>query len=233
MNVITHSGASTLHRHQLAWLGGDCWSGLIDQAADGRVSDCLAHWAKMQLPLVVTRQPTGIADGLIALGLPTPGCWGRLRLNFSVARTDVLRFDEFPYADEVLALLPAAARQPWRRLCAQLASTQTTARVYGSYGWQLLSGLDHARVGSDIDLWLTASCVEQADSAAACLASFSSNEPRLDGELMFSDGAAVAWREWLVWRAGRVQTLLVKNLHGCSMTNASRWQAATAMAASG
>ena len=97
------------------------------------------------------------------------------------------------------------------------------ARVYGSHGWQLLSGLDHVRAGSDIDLWLSVSDEAQADAAATCLQSVSDELPRLDGELMFDDGAAVAWREWLAWRAGRVKSLLVKTLVGSTLVRSRDW----------
>ena len=47
-------------------------------------------------------------------------------------------------------------------------------------------------------------------------------EPRLDGELRFPDGAAVAWREWEAWRAGRSRAVLVKRLDGCSLWRQGR-----------
>ena len=43
------------------------------------------------------------------------------------------------------------------------------------------------------------------------------NGPRLDGELLFADGAAVAWREWLAYRQGRAAQVLVKRLHGVAL----------------
>jgi phosphoribosyl-dephospho-CoA transferase len=61
--------------------------------------------------------------------------------------------------------------------------------------------------------------MEQADAAAALLRSFPCELPRLDGELVFDDGAAVAWREWLAWRAGRALALLVKRIDGSSLSH--------------
>lgn len=218
-----------LHRHQIAWLGDPGWRRVLDGDWDANARDCLAHWAAVRLPLVVTRQAAS-DEGTVSLGLPAPGRWARRRLSLNVAHNDVLYFDEFPSADKLLGQLPVSARPAWRRLCADLRAAEATARVYGSYGWQMLSGLDHVRVGSDIDLCLSVSDLAQADAAATCLQSVSGGLPRLDGELMFDDGAAVAWREWLAWRAGRVKSLLVKTIAGSSLVCSRGWQGAAALA---
>jgi len=125
------------------------------------------------------------------------------------------------------ALRALRARSAWRDLCAGLHAVGAAPRVYGSYGWQLLTGLDHVRAGSDIDLWLPVADAEHADAVAGRLQRFEADGPRLDGELVFGDGAAVAWREWLAWRVGRVNGLLVKTLDGCSLVHSRAWQATT------
>lgn len=219
-----------LRRHQIVWLGEAGWRRLQDRHWDAAASDCLAHWATKRLPLVVTRQADLAGEESIALGLPAPDQWGRRRLALSVARGDLLYFDEFALAEKLLGLLPVSARPAWRRLCADLKAANAYAHVYGSYGWQLLSGLDHVHAGSDIDLWLSVSDMGQADAVAACLQSVSAELPRLDGELMFNDGAAVAWREWLAWRAGRVKSLLVKTIAGSALVHSPGWQGAAPFA---
>ena len=55
------------------------------------------------------------------------------------------------------------------------------------------------------------------------LQSFGAARPRLDGELVFDDGAAVAWREWIEWRAGRARAVLVKRLHGVALQRDAAW----------
>jgi phosphoribosyl-dephospho-CoA transferase len=219
-----------LHRHQIAWLNEAGWRRLQTLDRDATARDCLACWATMRLPLVVTQQAGNVRDDSIALGLPAPGRWGRQRLALSVPRSDVLYFDEFPFADRVSCLLSPAARPAWRRLCIDLQDASVNARVYGSYGWQLLSGFDHVRAGSDIDLWVSVSNPAQADVVAAHLQRASGDLPRVDGELMFRDGAAVAWREWLAWRAGRVKSLLVKTLAGSALVHVRCGQGAAVIA---
>jgi phosphoribosyl-dephospho-CoA transferase len=208
-----------LHRHQLAWLTPAGWDRIRSRPWDRLASECLAHWAAHRLPLVVTRQPGGLASGTIAMGLPAPDRWDRRRLALGVPRGDVLHFDEFPRAQEVTRLLPVMARPQWLRLCAGLEALGVIARVHGSYGWEHLSGLNHVRQSSDIDVWMAVPDRAQADAAAATLQSFACERPRLDGELVFDDGAAVAWREWLAWRGGRTRALLVKRIDGSSLTH--------------
>ena len=54
----------------------------------------------------MTRQPEPDGEDSITLGLPAPGRWGRRRLALSVARKDVLYFDEFPLAEKLLGPRP-------------------------------------------------------------------------------------------------------------------------------
>jgi phosphoribosyl-dephospho-CoA transferase len=89
--------------------------------------------------------------------------------------------------------------------------------VYGSHGWQTLSGLAHVGPASDIDLLLRVDGAGQADTVASVLERAASDGPRLDGELVFNGSAAVAWREWLGWRRRGRGTILVKRLRSESL----------------
>lgn len=207
-----------LHRHQIAWLTQAGWQRVCDRDGDVVARACLEHWAAHRLPLVVTRQPRGgDATGAIAMGLSAPCQYERRHIALSVPRPDVLYFDEFPGVDKVIRLLPNASRAEWRRLCSALKACGVSARVYGSYGWQCITRLDHAHSGSDIDIWVAVSHPGQADSVAAVLQAFSCAHPRLDGELVFDTGTAVAWREWQRWRMGLTDQILVKHLSGVAM----------------
>lgn len=228
--------ATNLQRHQLVWLSTAGWQAVLAGPADeppwtASALDCLQHWATRDLPLVVTRQTlvpslTQTASGAppstpLTLGLAAPTRWDRQRLFVRVAAAAVQRVGAFPLAAEVADALPAAARKDWRALCAALQARGVAARVYGSHGWQALSGLAGVREGwSDIDLLLPCATSAQADAAAAVLARAMPLLPRIDGECVFANGAAVAWREWAAWRAGAVRQLLVKRLHGATLEGA-------------
>ena len=213
----------TLRRHRLVRLSSEGWDGVLARPWDAQARECLTHWARHRLPLVVTRQTADIGDcDLIALGLPAPGRWQRRRLALHVPRSCVVRFEEFPELADVLDLLPLSERVACD-LQSGLASCHVTAHVYGSYGWQALSGLDHVRPGSDLDLWVAVRDAAHADDVAQALGRFASSRLRLDGELMFADGTAVAWREWSQWREGHTRSVMVKRLTGAALMHDPSW----------
>ena len=137
----------------------------------------------------------------------------------------------------MVELLPPGLRPAAMRLDQALAAAGASARVYGSFGWQHLTGLGYLHPGSDLDLLVRVRDAAGADVALAALqeaaAAFAPHAeppggsrladaaggeiplaPRLDGELAFDDGRAVAWREWATWRDGRARQVLVKTSSG-------------------
>lgn len=208
-----------LHRHQLVRLHDGAWRGILARPWDELAQDCLAHWSAQRLPLVVTRQPAGAATSDdIAVGLAAPLRWQRRRIALSVTRADVAWFDEFPRADK----LPSRTRH-WQRLCLALKSIGAAPRVYGSHGWQLISGLPCVHARSDVDLWIAVNDAAHADAVAAVLGAFDDegDGPRIDGELLFPGGRAAAWREWRTWRAGGCRSILAKTLAGPVLVSAA------------
>jgi phosphoribosyl-dephospho-CoA transferase len=217
------STVETLRRHQLVHLTSEGWAGVLARPWDEKARECLGHWAARRLPLVVTRQPAGGVGKLVALGLPAPARWGRRRIAVQLRPTSVQRFDEFAGLPGVLSLLPPSARPVACDLRDELDACGATARVYGSYGWQAISGLVHVRSGSDLDVWVAVKDAAHADRVASQLRCFATAQPRLDGELMFPDGTAVAWREWIEWRAGRVRAVMIKRLAGAALRHDADW----------
>jgi len=208
-----------LRRHQLAYLSAAAWTEVLGRPWDALAHDCLRHWSERRLPLVVTRQPEGARPGgPVALGLPAPLAWERRRIALQVPREAIAWLDEFPRAAELLRLLPTRARAVTSELIDRLASLAVRPRTYGSYGWQQLTGHRYVGPESDLDLWMAVEDAAQADAVTSCLLSTALQRPRLDGELVFLDGGAVAWREWAAWRAGRTRHLLVKRLSGPTLT---------------
>ncbi|WPH15957.1 malonate decarboxylase holo-[acyl-carrier-protein] synthase [Variovorax paradoxus] len=211
-----------LRRHRLAFLSETGWAAVRARSWDAQSRVCIDHWAAHRLPLVVARQPLDASGNApIALGLPAPLQWERRRLLIHVPLSALAWFDEFPRFDDAACLLPRNLRVAWRTLGRQLAGCLAPARVYGAYGWQLLTGLPYVCKTSDIDLWIGVRDTGHADSVAHHLKSLALRHQRLGGELIFEDGTAVAWCEWRAWRAGRVRHVLVKHLHGASIADAS------------
>ena len=213
-----------LRRHQLARLTDAGWNTLLQRPRDELAQQCLTHWATHRLPLVVTRQCVEIiANGWIALGLPAPAQWDRRRLPLQVPHGALRCLDEFPRLEAVRRLLPPSPEAPAQERLDVLEAGHSTVRVFGSFGWQAISGLTHVRPESDLDLCIAVDGMEEADALAHRLQSFGATKPRLDGELMFGDGAAVAWREWIDWRTGRARAVMVKRLDGVALQQGTAW----------
>lgn len=217
-------------RHQLAYVRPALLRQHAHFAEDERVKAGLAHWIAHHLPLVVARQDTASSADSLRLGLPLPTQWDRLRLSLNVGISDILFLSEFPCVTALASRAGMDTRGALKQLAATLELHGLRARVYGSHGWQHISGLPYTHARSDMDLLIPVDTLDQADLAAQCLDAFDrSQHPLLrpDGELMFSDGTAVAWREWLPWRAGRTRQILIKQPEGIALTDGITWPIGT------
>nr|WP_246294886.1 malonate decarboxylase holo-[acyl-carrier-protein] synthase [Schlegelella koreensis] len=250
-----------MQRQRLIRLTSAGWRRLVAQAPSDDVARCIADWAAHDRPLVVARQRTP-ASARVLVGLPAPAEWGRRRIALEIEPRDVASVGAFPPLVDVADLLPAALHAPVFALEQALRTNAASARVYGSFGWQRLTGLAYLHADSDLDLLVHVHDVQSADAAVAALrraedafaaaaaaparkpaASASSGGapapvartpapaapaplpalPRLDGELVFDDGHAVAWREWAAWRAGQSRQMLVKTTVGASLVSGPGW----------
>jgi phosphoribosyl-dephospho-CoA transferase len=72
---------------------------------------------------------------------------------------------------------------------------------------QALTGLSYVRPGSDLDLLIHPRSLAELQAALLLLRRHADALP-LDGEIVFPDGGAVAWREFA--GAGATETVLVK-----------------------
>jgi phosphoribosyl-dephospho-CoA transferase len=222
-----------LRRHALVRIGAAGWQAWLQRGrADGGLAwdaatrACLLHWSAHDWPLVVARQAAADAGAalarVVALGLPAPARWGRRRFSLLVEAEHLLPGGELPAAAAIAAQLPAAARPAWNGLCTALAALGVDARVYGSHGWQRITGMAYLHPASDIDLRLAVDDDAMADAATAALAACDLGGPRIDGELAFADGRDIAWREWLRARAGAIDCVLVKRIDGAALEPAGR-----------
>jgi len=195
------------HRNQLVWLHDAAWAQVLAHPWDAQASSLLGHWHAQQLPLVVCRQRAANEAHTLSLGLPAPLPWQRRRLGLEVATSAIQRVGDFPLlAPTLLGPQASAALQ---HLLHQLDAWRLQARVYGSYGWQQLSGLPCVRGDSDLDLLIA---VPNRDTAAQVARLLQGLELpcRVDGELLFPTGQAVAWREYAQLADEQVARVLVK-----------------------
>lgn len=212
-----------LCRHRLVRLSDSGWARASIQLTTDDARRCFAHWVENDLPLVVATQPGAGPDNFVSLGLPAPTAWGRRRYALRLAARELKpALAAFPAPSDCRAALSHASDR-WSFLCQALERLAPGTRVYGSYGWQELTGLVYVRAGSDVDLLLPVADARNGDAIVALLERFDSGPPRLDGELCFGDGSAVAWREWSSWRAGKACSVLVKRLRGAHLEDDTAW----------
>nr|WP_315230268.1 malonate decarboxylase holo-[acyl-carrier-protein] synthase [uncultured Albidiferax sp.] len=210
-----------LQRNQLVWLHDHAWEGLAAQPRDMSAQTTLAYWQQHRLPLVVCRQAACMPTQCISVGLAAPRSWAANKLALDLAPEDILSHGDFPSLQQV------AHGSPWQPAAQALAEALgTVAHVYGSYGWQHLTGLDYVHAASDIDLHLP---VPHMDAAQAVVAQLEAARlpMRIDGELVFAGGHAVAWREFARLLQGQTRSVLVKTRHSLQLADLPTLRALT------
>lgn len=163
----------------------------------------VADWCAAGRPLVIARRRSEDGAGELRLGLAMPD---KRRIGLHV-RTEAVtgRLPPLPLAEAVDAA-PAVWRPMLTDLARRAQELGTAAAVYGSLAWQQRTGLRYVRPESDIDLLFAPCGRRQLEGLLELLMAVGNDSPRLDGEILLPDGAAVAWREL----AGRPARLLVK-----------------------
>lgn len=217
-----------LVRNHLVWIVDAAWQEVVARVPDEQAREIVTYWRTQELPMVVSSQPSGIGAGRVALGLPAPGRWSRRRLAFDVALEAIHRHGRFP------TLRQAACHYPWRGAALELDHTLVAlgaaAHVYGSHGWELLTGQSYLHDDSDIDLCID---VSDFDTAGAVVPRLQRAilDRHVDGELVFQEGSAVAWREFGQMLDGRTGEVLVKGLDGPRLVAADVLQRDTSTSA--
>ena len=199
---------NALQRNELVWLSKFGWQRVLELGCDSEDQSVLQHWAVAQLPLVICRQRGETLPGTVSLGLPAPTIWNRRKLELECLPGEMERRGLFP------SLEPIAQRNADLRaiedFMATMRSLNLPIQVYGSFGWQHLTGMDYVRPSSDLDLRVQVPDHAMAQVAARELSALRL-PMRVDGELAFPDGSAIAWREYLQWTQGEVDRVLVKS----------------------
>lgn len=196
-----------MQRHDLAWLSGQGWRSAIAGARPEHRA-ALEQWQQNDWPAVVRRRDADAGEDETCLGIPLPpdpatGAKTRIALRVRrdhiVVSTPPLPLRAAPLNKELAAL---------QALAAPTASTaEITLHIYGSLAMQALTGQRYTRPGSDIDLLFYPVCKRQLDAGLALLSAHAQSMP-LDGEIVFPDGCAVSWKEWLQATAHRSRVLV-------------------------
>ena len=194
-----------MRRHQLVFAHRAAWDSLV-QSRDDLTGDSLVRdWVRNGWPLIMRRRLPSEIDGL-SLGLPLPPSAGKRRIAVRLHHEDIVSTRPLPELTEVLRGAPVQ----WRPFLGELAGIARTygvrAGVFGSLGWQWLTGLNYLGPRSDVDIAWALPSQDRIDQLLEDLAELDSRSPvRLDGEFVREDGAGVNWREL---RAGAAEVAL-------------------------
>lgn len=190
-------------------------------AADAAAQAAVGDWLAAGRPLVAARQRPEEPGVVLALALPARQ--ERRRLALLAAPGDVAGvLPPFTVA-EVTPCLDAATAEALGELAARLATVGASLGVYGSLAWEVIAGEAYRHPGSDIDVVCDLQQRAQLAPALAALEAAAGRLAlRLDGEVRFADGAAVAWREWQRAAADPARSVLAKGFDFLAVTPVAR-----------
>ena len=183
-----------MRRHDLVYLYAGASFSTPCAEEGGLLWQAARDWIDQGSPLVAARQSGD--DQCVLLGLSLPLKHDRKRLTIKVEASAIsavrpplgirqcLTGQAEPVADVLLALDE------------QITLSGARLGVFGSLAWEAVSGEAYRHADSDIDVICDVSDLGQLVAALAALAQARKRLPcRLDGELRFPDGHAVAWLE--------------------------------------
>lgn len=189
-------------RHDLVWLTSRGWE-RVREAAPIDALDALGLWRDGGWPAVVRRAETALAAGEVAIGFALPPRrgggpkgvkGGKLRVGCRVDLSDIGRRTRALPLVGALDAVPAGWREGLATLEREAAEAGIGLAVYGSVALEALTGQRYLTPASDIDLLLQPLSRAQLTAGLALLARHAAALP-LDGEVVFADGRAVAWKE--------------------------------------
>jgi len=195
-----------LRRHDLLWLTPAGWQATLDGHPEHQ--PVFDYWRREEWPVVVRRHEAGAdttREVCIGLSLPPDANGRKQRIGWRVAHAHVERGSAPLSLKAARPGLPAPWRPGYSTL--QELGVGLDLRVYGSLAWQALTSLPSVTPGSDIDILFRPVSRNQLQAGLALLSGLDHGLP-LDGEIMFPNGDAVSWKEWLGAGASQARVLV-------------------------
>lgn len=205
-----------MRRHDLVYLQRDAAFATPCAEAGDASWEAARDWIAAGRPLVAARQPPG--SECLHLGLSLPLRQERKRLSIDVEADAVASISGPLPITHCCSRLPTAEAAVMGRLAEQAAACGADLGIFGSLAWEVVSGEAYRHADSDIDLICDVATLEQFDVMLAALQRAAGElSCRLDGELRFPDGNAVAWREMAAQYRQPSAPVLVKGEHGVDL----------------
>jgi len=222
MDKASSSTLRSISRHDFIWINKHSQSDLAERIADPDLDGIVRNWLAAARPFIVRQQTDGdpAAADRVAAGLPLPPSQGKRRIALTIHLREINRVARPPALAAAIPCLPVQWRSPLSKLCRAGESLGIDFRVFGAVAWQALTNLPYLTPTSDIDLlWRPADRLQLERGVALLQQSQCTNGLQTDGEIVFGDDLAVAWREWL--RRDRQRCVLVKQTAGASLRRPS------------
>ena len=212
-----HSGRAAFGRHTLVWALPEYRDAILASAADDSARHAIDEWMSANRPFIVTRQP-GQKSQSIAAGLPLPPAQGKRRIGLQLPANAIAKAARLPRLTDVVDCAPANWRLSLRQLATASFDLHIEFRVFGSLAWQALTSLAYVTAQSDIDLLWRPASHEQLRAGITLLENWERETGlRADGEIVFGDLGAVAWREWATLRTRDSAYVLLKHERGVAL----------------
>lgn len=192
----------SLQRHDWVVLSEAGWQNLMTTLTEE--AQQLETWRTANWPLVVRRQDADVLHdkAVVCAGIALPPAHSSVmpqqkgrRISVRLARDEVSTMRAPLALDEALSSAPVMWQSALLRLLQTAAEQEMRIQVVGSLAFQAITGLPYLKPESDIDLLMRVNSKAQLAAAVNLLAQFSEVLP-LDGEIIFPNTAAVAWKEW-------------------------------------
>ena len=208
-------------RHELLHVVPDAWAAVLAAQSLGGIP-LLAAWADRGWPVIVRRRMEGDNINMVPAGVPLPPAAGKSRIAVNIPREAVMA-RAAPPALRTAARTAQAAWQPTIAALLVLGKQHgIEPAAFGSLLWEHHTGLSYLSPTSDLDLVWPAPASCDIASLLNGIARIERAAPmRIDGEIVFEQGAAANWRELhnALGDDGAAE-ILVKTMGGVCVFNA-------------
>ncbi|RQO37323.1 malonate decarboxylase holo-[acyl-carrier-protein] synthase [Herminiimonas sp. KBW02] len=222
--IAPQSSSFFYKRHARVWLN---WPEAAEcmHVQDGVQAAAIHQHAARGLPFVARSRQPGERPDMVQLGLRLPRTTDQRSLAFCVPASVVREASDALSLSEALLQqtpLPNGWYDTLMHLQTDALKLGLNLRIYGSLAWQCVTGTPYLADNSDVDLLLAPATLEQAHAGLRLLdAVEKEGRVRLDGEMIFPDGRAVAWKELLA----HTRLVMVKSNEGVALaTLESVWK---------
>jgi phosphoribosyl-dephospho-CoA transferase len=208
-------------RHELLHVMPNAWTAVLAAQSLGGIP-LLTAWADRGWPVIVRRRMDGDDINEVPVGVPLPPTAGKLRIAVNIPREAVIA----RAAPPGLRTAARTAQPAWQPTVAALLALGKQHGIepaaFGSLLWEHQTGLSYLSPTSDLDLIWPAHPSCDIASLLDGIARIERAAPmRIDGEIVFRQGAAANWRELRkALGAGGRREIVVKMMDGARVFNA-------------